>query len=264
MMSGGDWVRKAKEGSSMDAVILAAGFGERLMPRTKDRPKALLDVGGKPVIDYLLRFLGGSDAVETMHVRTNERYYHAFKDWLRESDYRGRVELSSNGVHEPCERLGAVGDIEDICMKKQYRDDIIVAAGDNIFDFSIDPFIDFCNDRNGDVVVVMENAERRDLKQGSVVVATSDDRIIDFREKPARPKSKMLALPLYRLSAETIPFLRRYLMDGNDSDCIGSFFEWSYRRRPLFACRTDGNRYHLVDARSYRKVCSAFEKNTPA
>lgn len=248
----------------MDAVILAAGFGERLMPHTKDRPKALLDVGGEPVIDYLLRFLSGSDAVETVHIRTNERYYHAFKDWLRECDYRGKVELSSNGVHEPGDKLGAVGDIEDICMKKQFRDDIIVAAGDNIFDFPVDTFIDFCNDKDGDVVVVMESKNRTALKKGGVVVATSEDRIIDFQEKPSRPKSKMLALPLYRLTAETIPFLRRYLMDGNDSDCVGSFFEWSYRRRPLFAYRTDGNRYHLVDARSYRKACSAFEKNTPS
>lgn len=264
MIGGVVWIRNAKEELQMDAVILAAGFGERLMPHTKDRPKALLDVGGKPVIDYLLDFLSGSDAVETIHIRTNERYYHVFRDWLRESDFLGRVELTSNGVHESGDKLGAVGDIEDICAKKQFRDDIIVTAGDNIFDFPIDSFIEFCSGKDGDVVVVMESSDRKALKQGGVVVATSDDRIIDFREKPARLKSKMLALPFYRLSAETIPFLRRYLMDGNDNDCIGSFFEWSYRRRPLFACRTDGTRYHLVDARSYRKVCSAFEKKAKA
>ncbi|HUV35397.1 MAG TPA: sugar phosphate nucleotidyltransferase [Patescibacteria group bacterium] len=248
----------------MDAVILSAGFGERLMPHTEHRPKALLNVGGKPVIDYLLAFISGADAVETIHIRTNERYYHAFKDWLRECDYRGKVELSSNGVNEPGGKLGAVGDIEDVCMKKQFKGDIIVAAGDSIFDFPIDSFIDFCGGKNGDVVAVTESADRKALKQGGVVIATSDDRIIDFQEKPARPKSKMLALPLYRITAETIPFLRRYLMDGNERDCIGSFFEWSYRRRPLFAYRTDGTRYHIVDAHSYRKACSAFEKNTGA
>jgi hypothetical protein len=70
----------------------------------------------------------------------------------------------------------------------------------------------------------------------------------------------MLALPFYRISAESIPFLRKYLADGNDRDCIGSFFEWSYRRRPLFAYRTDGKRYHLVDESSYRRICSVFEK----
>ncbi len=248
----------------MDAVILAAGFGERLMPYTEKSPKALLEVAGKPVIDYLLGFLGGSPAVGTIHVRTNARYYHVFKDWLRECEYMGRVELTSNGVHEAKDRLGAVGDIEDLCTKKNFKEDIIVAASDNIFDFSFDSFIDFCKGTAGDVVVVMESDDTKALREGGVVVVTADERIIDFKEKPARPKSHLQALPLYKLSAESIPFLRRYLMDGNDTDCIGSFFEWSYRRRPLFAFRVDGTRYRLVDERSYRRVCSAFEKNMRA
>jgi NDP-sugar pyrophosphorylase family protein len=248
----------------MDAVILAAGFGERLMPYTEKSPKALLEVGGKPVIDYMLGFLCGSSAVGTIHIRTNARYYPVFRDWLRACDYMGRVELSSNGVYESKDRLGAVGDIEALCTKKNFKEDIIVAAGDRIFDFPFDSFIDFCKGTAGDVVVVMEDGDKKVLREGGVVVVTSDERIIDFREKPARPKSHLLALPFYRLSAESIPFLRRYIMDGNDTDCIGSFFEWSYRRRPLFAFRADGARYHLVDEQSYRRVRSAFEKNMRA
>jgi glucose-1-phosphate thymidylyltransferase len=248
----------------MDAIILAAGFGERLKPYTNSTPKALLEVGGKPVIDYLLGFMSGSSSIDTIHVRTNAHFYPVFKDWLRECDYTGRVELSSNGVHDAKDKLGAVGDIENLCAKKQLRQDVIVAAGDNIFDFSLESFIDFCNERDGDVAVVMESTDKKALKGGAVVVMTADDRIIDFEEKPARPKSNMLALPFYRLSSASIPFLRRYLINGNDADCIGSFFEWSYRRRPLFAYRADGTRYHLVDPRSYKNVCSAFEKSTQA
>jgi UTP-glucose-1-phosphate uridylyltransferase len=90
---------------------------------------------------------------------------------------------------------------------------------------------------------------------------TSNGRVIDFEEKPKKPKSNLLALPLYRMSAETIPFLKKYMMGENDPDRIGSFFAWSYRRRPLFACRVNGTRYHLTDASSYRKTRSVFEKN---
>lgn len=41
----------------MKAVILAAGRGDRLKPLTNDRPKALVSVRGKPLIDYTLEFL---------------------------------------------------------------------------------------------------------------------------------------------------------------------------------------------------------------
>jgi choline kinase len=41
----------------MKAVILAAGIGRRLMPLTREKPKALLEVGGKPILGYQLESL---------------------------------------------------------------------------------------------------------------------------------------------------------------------------------------------------------------
>ena len=38
----------------MDAIILAAGKGTRLLPFTKDVPKPLLDVQGRPILDWII------------------------------------------------------------------------------------------------------------------------------------------------------------------------------------------------------------------
>lgn len=41
----------------MKAVILAGGYGKRLMPLTSTRPKPLLEVAGKPIIDWQISWL---------------------------------------------------------------------------------------------------------------------------------------------------------------------------------------------------------------
>ena len=43
----------------MDAVIVAAGAGTRMMPLTSDTHKYLLPVNGRPIIDYSLKALRG-------------------------------------------------------------------------------------------------------------------------------------------------------------------------------------------------------------
>ena len=245
----------------MQAVILAAGFGKR-MGSYKENPKALLDIGGRPVIDHLLGFLGQAPEIDRVSVRTNGLYYPLFKEWLKKSEFTGFVELCSNGIQSSDESLGAVGDLEGICSRKGINDDFVVAAGDSIFDFSILPFLEFGGSVDGDVVAITETAERKALKSGGVVKVASESRVIEFEEKPSRPRSKLLALPLYRVSRDTIPQLKRYLMDGNDRNNLGSFFGWSYRRRPLYAFRVEGERHHLTDLSSYKKIASHFKEKS--
>ena len=101
----------------MQAVVLAAGFGKR-MGRYQENPKALLEIGGKPLLDHLLSFLGGAPGLEKVNVRTNALYYPLFKEWLRSSEFTGLVELCNNGALDVDSSLGAVGDLDDVCAKK--------------------------------------------------------------------------------------------------------------------------------------------------
>jgi MurNAc alpha-1-phosphate uridylyltransferase len=65
------------------AMVLAAGLGTRMRPLTDDRPKALVEVGGRPLIDHMLDRLGHA-GVETCVVNV-----HAFADRL-ESHLKAR------------------------------------------------------------------------------------------------------------------------------------------------------------------------------
>lgn len=55
--------------TSKHAIILAAGQGSRLWPYTQDRPKCLLDIGGKTLLEHQVKALRGQD-VERITVVT--------------------------------------------------------------------------------------------------------------------------------------------------------------------------------------------------
>lgn len=58
------------------AMVLAAGLGTRMRPLTNDRPKALIKVGGRPLIDHML------DRLAEAGVRRAVVNVHAFADRL--------------------------------------------------------------------------------------------------------------------------------------------------------------------------------------
>ena len=65
----------------MKAVILAAGYATRLYPLTLDRPKALLPVGGRPMVEHLLLQLQGVERLDAIYLVTNSKFAGAFRDW---------------------------------------------------------------------------------------------------------------------------------------------------------------------------------------
>ena len=63
----------------MKAVILAAGYATRLYPLTLDRPKALLPVGGRPMVEHLLLQLEGVEGLDAIYLVTNSKFAGAFR-----------------------------------------------------------------------------------------------------------------------------------------------------------------------------------------
>ena len=69
----------------MRAVLLAAGLGTRLAASTGDRPKILVDVGGRPLLDRQLHYLAAAGVAEVVvnlhHQAELVRSYLASRRW---------------------------------------------------------------------------------------------------------------------------------------------------------------------------------------
>ena len=93
----------------MNVLILAAGFATRLHPLTRECPKALLDVAGRPAIDWLLDRVAG--LATHVFVVVNERFHASFEAFGQRSSQPFEIHIVSNGVQQVAEARGAVEDL---------------------------------------------------------------------------------------------------------------------------------------------------------
>jgi len=123
----------------MKAVVLAAGYATRLRPLTDTWAKELLPVGGRPIVDWILDAIAAVAAVDEVHLVTNHRKVDAFTEWAAS---RG-VHVHDDGTTTNDDRLGAIGDLRFVVDSAPLDDDLLVIAGDNLFEFSLADYVSF-------------------------------------------------------------------------------------------------------------------------
>ncbi|MBI2655805.1 NTP transferase domain-containing protein, partial [Candidatus Woesearchaeota archaeon] len=138
----------------MHAIILAAGYATRLHPLTKDKPKPLLDVAGRPIIEHIIEKLGQISDVGKILIVTNERFERNFREWLENFDAKKPIEIINDGTSSNDDRLGALGDIHFAIASKEIDDDIIAIAGDNLFELSLTDVHNFFRKKKSNVIVL--------------------------------------------------------------------------------------------------------------
>ena len=120
----------------MKLIVLAAGYATRLYSLTRDRPKPLLEVAGKPIIEYVLDNLALIEGIDRTYVVTNAKFADQFLRWAdryREARAGLDIIVVNDGSTADSNKLGAIGDLHFVLTRERIADDIIVVAGDNLF-----------------------------------------------------------------------------------------------------------------------------------
>jgi glucose-1-phosphate thymidylyltransferase len=229
----------------MKALILAAGYATRLKPLTDHTAKPLLPVGGRPMIDYICDKVAELTEVDGVHVVTNQRFAPSFETWARA---RGGVTVHDDGTTSNDDRLGAIGDIQFTIDRAGIDDDLLVIAGDNLFDFSLVDFVGFWRGKaDGNAVALYRCRDPELVKQYSIVELDARDRLTAFIEKPQAPTSDLVAIAMYLYRRADLGLVRRYLDEGNKKDQPGNLVAWMVPRVPVYGFRFDGGWLDIGD-----------------
>lgn len=235
----------------MKAIILAAGYATRLRPLTDTIAKPLLPIAERPMADWLLDKIREVDAVDEVHVVTNSRYADDFRRWAADNG----VIVHDDGTSTNEDRLGAIGDIRFTQEAAGIDDDLLVVAGDNLFDYSLADFADFQRQKGvASAVAVKDVGDPELAKLYGVIAVDQDDRIVEFVEKPEVPASTLIATATYLYHREHARLIDRYLAEGNPPDQPGSLIEWLHAREPVYAYALPGGWFDVGNAEQLREA----------
>ncbi len=164
----------------MKAVILAGGKGTRLFPLTRRIPKALVEIGGKSVIEHqivLLRdygireiwILSGYLSSQVKEYLQNGRKWNVNIHYLQEK--------------KPLGTAGALKTLEKLIQK----DDFLVLSGDVMLDFNIKRFINYHRQKKAATIIVHPNDHPAD---SDLVEVDNQGKIISLLKRP-HPKASV-------------------------------------------------------------------------
>jgi mannose-1-phosphate guanylyltransferase len=175
-------------------MILAAGQGTRVRPLTRNTPKPMIPILGKPLLEYLIEHLVRHGIREIMiNVAFNhykiENFFGDGRRWGAEIgySYEGAKELGDI-VPRP---LGSAGGMRQIQDQGGFFDETtLVLCGDALIDLDIGAALDEHRSKQALASVVTLEVPGDQVQNYGIVVADSDGRIRSFQEKPSPGEAK--------------------------------------------------------------------------
>jgi glucose-1-phosphate thymidylyltransferase len=247
----------------MNALILAAGYATRLYPLTLNKAKPLLEVGGKPIIEWLLDNVADVPGLGMVYIVTNAKFASDFQNWAnayQDQHPEMTIKIINDGSKSDDDRLGAIGDINLVLMRENLtNEDLLVIAGDNLFQQPLRDFVTAAK-HSAATVAVHNVGNLEAMKKYGTVTVDKNGVITNFEEKPEKPKSTLAAVALYYYSREVLPLFTTYLAAGNNPDQPGLFLQWLYTRKPVNTFEIKGRWLDIGSKETLVKANEIFAK----
>jgi glucose-1-phosphate adenylyltransferase len=190
------------------AIIMAGGRGTRLGVLSQKRAKSAMPFAGKyRLIDFALSNCANSDitnvGVLTQH-QPDSLHHHVHAGWTWGPDRKlsGGVTLlpsdQRNGGALDWYRGTADAVYKNLDFILRHEPDaVLVLSSDHVYKMDYTPFIRYHQQRRADVTICAIDVPLKEASRFGILVTGSDGRVVEFQEKPRRPRSPLASMGIY-------------------------------------------------------------------
>ncbi len=208
--------------NKMVAMILAGGRGSRLKDLTKKVAKPAVHFGGKyRIIDFALSNCSNSD-VTTVGVLT--QYESVLLNSYVARDHYWGLDTNNGGVFvlSPREKDQEhfeeyLGTADAITQNIDFLDSmdpeyVLILSGDHIYKMDYDAMLKHHINNGADATIAVLEVPLKEASRFGIMNTDENDMIVDFEEKPEKPKSNLASMGIYIFSYKE---LRKYLKEDD-------------------------------------------------
>ena len=187
----------------MKIIIPMAGRGTRLRPHTLIRPKPLVKVAGKTMLEHILDHFKNVDFSEIIFITNNQK--DKVEEFVRKN-YKFKARFIEQKV--------ADGSAGAIMLAREFVDeDVYILYVDTLFDADLSVIKKVLKDTNTGGLIWAKEVE--DYQRFGVLITDKEGYITKFVEKPKEPISKLAAIGMYyvkdyKLMFEGIEYLYKH------------------------------------------------------
>ena len=193
--------------NKMLAMILAGGRGTRLLDLTKKNAKPAVYFGGKyRIIDFPLSNCANSN-IDVVGVLT--QYESVILNSYAAAGQRWGLDTRDSGVYvlPPREKDGTAfgvyrGTADAISQNIDFIDSndpdyVLILSGDHIYKMDYAKMLSHHIECNADVTIAVRPVPMKEASRFGIMNTDEEERIIEFEEKPAQPKSNLASMGIY-------------------------------------------------------------------
>ena len=172
----------------MQAVVLAAGEGTRLRPLTEEKPKALVEIDGRPILSHCLDRLVelGADELHIVVGYKKEALISHYGD-----SYEG-VPITYAHQRNPEGLAHAL-----LTVEEQIDDDFMLILGDNIFEANLEDVVRRQREDRADAAFLVEEVPYEEASRYGVCDTNDYGEITAVVEKPDEPPTNLVMTGFY-------------------------------------------------------------------
>ena len=205
----------------MIALLLAAGFGTRLKPLTNNRPKCLMSICDKTLLQHWLDELFNRDIKK---VFINSHYLsNQVENFVCNSIYKDKIEV----FYEE-NLLGTAGTlVRNIDKFLSYNEDILVAHADNFFLGDFSNFFKLHLQRPRDCLITMLAFRTKKPRECGIIKLNKMNVLENFYEKVMEDYGDLASGACMIFSNESLSIIKRDFADAKDIslDIIPNFLK---------------------------------------